>query len=91
MVRYAHLGEDYSVWKKLRSWRIPGTTYRLSFLAGISGLLRIDAIDETAARGELMVRSKYDVYLEGRNLIYIRKPCLEDEEGLSLLFACRSA
>ena len=81
VVRYEHLGEDYSVLKSVEVShpRNPYITFELPdwYLR----LLRIDAVDETAARGELIVRSKYDVYLEGRNLIYIRKPCLEDEGG----------
>ena len=73
MVRYEHLGEDYSVLKSVEVShpRNPYITFELPdwYLR----LLRIDAVDETAARGELIVRSNYDVYLEGRNLIYIRE------------------
>ena len=81
VVRYELLGEDYSV---LKSVEVPHPrTHFISFEHPdwYLRLLRIDAVDETAAKGELIGRSKYDVYLEDRNLIYVRKPCLEDEWG----------
>ncbi len=81
VVRNEHLGEDYSV---LNIVELPHP--RTHFISSehpdwYLRLLRIDAVDETVARGELIVRSKYDVYLEDRNLIYVRKLCLEDEGG----------
>ena len=79
-IRHEKLGPEYSIMRSLEVAH-PKQHVTNELPDWYLRLLRIDVIDETAARGELMVRSKYDVYLEGRNLIYIRKPCLEDEEG----------
>ena len=81
MVRYEHLGEDYSVLKSVEVWHPRAHFISFEHPDWYLRLLRIDAVDETAAKGELIGRSKYDVYLEDRNLIYVRKPCLEDEWG----------
>ena len=80
VVRHEKLGPEYSIMRSLEVAH-PKQNVTIELPDWYLRLLRIDAIDETAARGELIVRSKYDVYLEGRNLIFIKKPCLEDEEG----------
>ena len=32
-------------------------------------------------RGELIIRSKYDVYLDGKTLTYVKSPCAHDDAG----------
>ena len=38
-----------------------------------------DSVDLGAARGELIIRSTYDVYLDGRTLTYVKTPCTQDD------------
>ena len=32
-------------------------------------------------KGELIIRSKYDVYLDGKTLTYVKSPCAHDDAG----------
>ena len=36
---------------------------------------------QTPATGDLVIRSTYDVYFDGRTLLYIKNPCSQEERG----------
>ena len=44
-------------------------------------LLGIDPNVQALAKGDLAIRSTYDVYFDGRTLVYTKDPCSQDEEG----------
>ena len=45
----------------------------------IYNLRRESANDRPAIRGELIISSTYDVYLDGRTLTYVKRPCVQDD------------
>ena len=81
VLRHERLGPEYSV---MGGVELAHPRYHVTneFPYWFFRLLRVDAIDETSVRGDLLAQAKYEVYLEGRLLIYTREPCAEEEEGL---------
>ena len=45
----------------------------------VYGLRSEDSAEFTTAQGELIIRSTYDVYLDGRTLTYVKTPCTQDD------------
>ena len=45
----------------------------------VYGLRSEDSAESLTAQGELIVRSTYDVYLDGRTLTYVKTPCTQDD------------
>ena len=80
VIRHEKLGPEYSIMRSLEVAH-PKQNVTNELPDWYLRLLRIDAIDETAASANLVAQSVYDVYLDNRTLIYTKKSCLEDEEG----------
>ena len=47
----------------------------------VYGLRSEDSAESLTAQGELIVRSTYDVYLDGRTLTYAKTPCTQDDSA----------
>ena len=47
----------------------------------VYGLKSEDSVESMTAQGELIIRSTYDVYLDGRTLTYVKTPCTQDDAG----------
>ena len=45
----------------------------------VYGLRSEDSAESMTAQGELIIRSTYDVYLDGRTLTYVKTPCTQDD------------
>ena len=45
----------------------------------VYGLRSEDSAESMTAQGELIIRSTYDVYLDGRTLTYAKTPCTQDD------------
>ena len=80
VIRHEKLGPEYSIMRSLEVAH-PKQHVTVELPDWYLRLLRIDAIDETAASANLVAQSVYNVYLDDRTLIYTKKSCLEDEEG----------
>ena len=84
LVRHEQLGDEFSIRGILERdhpemWvpqyltnEIPDWYHRL---------LGIDPNVQALAKGDLAIRSTYDVYFDGRTLVYTKDPCSQDEEG----------
>lgn len=53
----------------------------MNFSTWFLEMLRLDAGAQASSKGILAVRSKYDVYVDNRNVVYLRHHCDETEEG----------
>ncbi len=45
----------------------------------IYSLKHVDTANQAPIQGQLIIRSTYDIYLDGRTLTYVRSPCANDD------------
>ena len=83
-VRHEELGEEYSIRGILRHHhpRVYVPLYLTNQLPlWYLRLLGFDVDDVAPAKGDLVIRSDYDVYVDYRTLVYVKDPCPQGEEG----------
>ena len=56
----------------------------------VYGLRSEDSVESMTAQGELIIRSTYDVYLDGRTLTYVKTPCTQDDAAKRFILARHS-
>ena len=81
VIRYEELGSDYSILHSTSATGHPRQNASNDFPDWYSRLLRLDEIDSARTKDELVIRSTYNVYAVDQRLIFVRTPCLQDEEG----------
>ena len=84
MVRHEQLGDEFSI-RGILEENYPEGYVPLYLTNEIPDwylrLLGIDPNVQALAKGDLAIRSTYDVYFDGRTLVYIKDPCSQDEKG----------
>ncbi len=83
-IRHEQLGEKYSI--KGILVENPPDVYVPLYLTNqlpvwYLRLFGLDPGDVAPAKGELVIRSAYDVYIDDRTLVYVKGPCPPDLEG----------
>ncbi len=83
-IRHEQLGEKYSIKGILTEY--PPDIYVPLYLTNQLPVwyLRLFGLgpgDVAPAKGELVIRSAYDVYIDDRTLVYVKDPCPPDVEG----------
>ena len=85
LVRYEELGISYSIMGIFED--LPPKIYVPLYVTNEAPnwfyrVLGFDVIDQAPVKGKLVFKSEYDVYINGRTLVFIKDQCSHDEEGL---------